>query len=308
MRELNSGRLRYFHEVLTRGSVRAAAEHLNTAPSVITRQLRLLEEELGEALFERQARGMQATLAAQHLLEYWRGCQAQQALLEDRLQAMHSLQTGQVRLALSEGYVDEVMSSVVVEFCTEYPGVNVAVDILPVRDVVHEIAEGRADLGIAYNPPASPKVNRVADARRPVVVLMHDTHPLVPHGDKIPVHELCNYPLAIMPPAFGLGELLKMLVYAENIQIQPVLTTNSTTVLLHFAAKHPLGITLVGGFTPSKDTRFRKLIRKAVDHPLFEAATARLLEPARRPLGHAASEIKRRILTQMPMFSTTEAP
>lgn len=308
MRELNLRRLRYFHEVLTRGSIRAAAEQLNTAPSVITRQLRLLEEEVGEVLFDRQARGMKATVAAQHLLEYWRGCQAQQSLFEDRLKAMHHLQTGSVRLAISEGYVDEVMENVVIDFCTEYPGVNIEVNILSVRDVVSEIGEGRADLGIAYNPPTNPKVSRVAASHQPVVVLMHDKHPLASQRDKIQVSELCHYPLAVMPPAFGLGELLKMLIYAENIQIQPILTTNSTTVLRHFATKHPLGITLVGGFIPAKDSRFGKLVRKAVDHPLFHAATARLLEPSRRPLGHAAIEMKHRILTRMPMFiaSTTD--
>lgn len=267
----------------------------------------MLENEIGETLFERQARGMQATVAAQHLLEYWRGCQAQQALFEDRLKAMHCLQTGQVRLVLSEGYVDQVMENVVVDFCIQYPGVQVEVDIVSVRDVVNDIAEGRADLGIAYNPPDNPKVSRVAASHQPVVVLMHDKHPLAQYHDKIQVRELGNYPLAVMPPAFGLGELLKMLVYAENIQIQPVLKTNSTTVLRHFATKHPLGITLVGGFMPAKDSRFRQLVRKAVDHPLFQAATARLLEPSRQPLGHAATELKRRILTHMPMFTSPRA-
>ena len=68
MQEISQGRLRYFHEVVACGSVRGAAEKLDTAASVVSRQIQLLEKELGVALFERRSRGLTPTEAADMLL------------------------------------------------------------------------------------------------------------------------------------------------------------------------------------------------------------------------------------------------
>lgn len=53
--------LRDFLAVAERGGVRAAARHLGLAQPAISRSIAELEKELGAALFERHAKGVQLT-------------------------------------------------------------------------------------------------------------------------------------------------------------------------------------------------------------------------------------------------------
>ena len=70
MRHINYNHLLYFWTVAKEGSVTMAAEKLNLTPQTISGQLKLLEEMIGETLFERSGRGLKITPTGKMIEQY----------------------------------------------------------------------------------------------------------------------------------------------------------------------------------------------------------------------------------------------
>jgi LysR family transcriptional activator of nhaA len=70
MNDLNFHHLRYFHVVAHEGNLTRAAERLNVSQSAVSTQIRLLEERLGQRLFERRGKRLLLTEAGRIALDH----------------------------------------------------------------------------------------------------------------------------------------------------------------------------------------------------------------------------------------------
>ena len=73
MRHLNYSHLQYFWTVASEGSIARASKTLHLTPQTISGQLKLLEEMVGEPLFEKVGRGLALTTAGWVAWHGWIG-------------------------------------------------------------------------------------------------------------------------------------------------------------------------------------------------------------------------------------------
>lgn len=143
--------LSYFVAVVEAGSISAASRRVHIAQPALTRQIKLLEEDLDTRLFERHARGMQLTVAGRKLYEEALALLDARAQIRARLTALGQGVVGKVSLGVTVTHlwVSEV-AGIMRRYRDRYP--EVAFEIYPLLSgpQLERLQEGSLDAGILY--------------------------------------------------------------------------------------------------------------------------------------------------------------
>ncbi|VVE39351.1 LysR family transcriptional regulator [Pandoraea horticolens] len=305
---ITESRLAYLFEAVQCGTVRAAADRLDIAPSAVSRQIALLEAELALPLIERHKRGVHLTQAGRLLMEYYREQRAHQEDLLAKLQEVRGLRRGHIRLAVGEGFVSDLMGAPLQYFCKRYPGITLTLDLAGTNEVMRRVAEDDADIGLVYNPPAEPKIVSRAQMRQPVHAIVAPDSPLVEQVDEagaLRLDALYDVPLALMHGAYGTRQLMELAEQSEKHRLTPTVTTNSISVLKHFV-RAGLGATFLPAFAVSQEIEAGLLRALPVDHPILNRAEAHLVTRAGRRLSGAANRLLTHLASKMEAFGTPD--
>ena len=122
---LDSDLMRSFLAVADSGGVTAAADRLGRTQSAVSMQIRRLEQALGQALFDRQPRGVALTARGRQLVPYARRVTR---LLDEAAAALRETPLdGPVRIGIPEEYSDTVLPRALAAFAERHPAVEVTV-------------------------------------------------------------------------------------------------------------------------------------------------------------------------------------
>lgn len=145
--------LRHFLKVAELENFTRAAEAVGLSQSALSRSVARLEEELGQPLFERQARKVALSDAGRLLFDRAR---AVLTMAEDlRAELCDDGQTGKVRVAAIPTVAPYFLPACLRSFRDRYPRAHVLVSEETTGNLIKMVADGETDVGIAALPIAA---------------------------------------------------------------------------------------------------------------------------------------------------------
>jgi DNA-binding transcriptional LysR family regulator len=292
-------RILYFYEAVRLGSVRAAADYMNVAPSAVSRQIAQLEQELGSPLLERHRRGVKPTEAGDKVLAYYRQRLTQQEDLLDSIQALRGLHSGSVTLVSGEGFL-ESLAQPLARFSTLYPKIELTVNVCGSNEVIRQVVEDEAHIGLVFNPAPDPKIRSHAHQRQPVCVVTGPEHPLAKESGPIELKTLDRYQLALPAVSYGIRQILLEAEHQLGISVRPVLTCSTFAMLKHFAMQG--GITLLPTFVVEEEIKAGKLLALPLQNEVFSSPQTHLISRLGRQLSVGANRLMGMLLQDMAAF------
>jgi DNA-binding transcriptional LysR family regulator len=172
--EISVRRLQYFVAVAEELNFGRAAARLRIAQPVLSRQIAVLERELGVTLFDRSARGTALSAAGRTLLADVQAVLASADALERRAAG---LARGGQRLAV--GFMPGLVVSPLVQLLADrFPALDIEMVRTSWDDQVTMLRDGRIDLSLVRLPAAVQGLDTVPLLTEPRVAALPAGHPL----------------------------------------------------------------------------------------------------------------------------------
>lgn len=158
IRAVELKQLDYFVHIADLGSFTRAASVLRVAQPALSRQVRALEVELRQPLFDRNGRGVTLTPAGQRLLAHGRGILAQVERAKQDLEDQRGAASGLLSIGLPPSISRTLTAPLVETFRERFPRATLSVVEGLSTYTLEWLAQGRIDCAVVYNATPSAAV------------------------------------------------------------------------------------------------------------------------------------------------------
>lgn len=253
--------LEYFIAIVDMGSFSRAAEFCNVAQPSLSQQIKKLENEIGQLLFDRLGRRVVLTDAGELLLPKAR------IILEEmqgiKVDIHAGIQEGKGRLAV--GFIPTIspfiLPGVIRRFRQEFPDASLEVHEYLTEDIVQKLVSAELDVGIT-SLPIKHKMLQTEELLTEALLVAASLKYDIASRTSILVKELDDFPFIALSEVHCLGEQVQSFCYQESVNLNIVCHTSQLSTV-HNCVAMGLGVSLVPEALaltdPMKDVSYRAI-------------------------------------------------
>ena len=239
------------------GSFTAAGEKLHVSQSAISRQILLLEDELGEPVFHRIGRRIRITPAGESLLQLshrvFHDLQETVSGISDKRESL----SGTMRLVGGMTVCLYVFPALLAEVRKLHPNLDLKVTVGSAERSIAMLRSGAGDLGLITLPVEATDLVSVPVLEEELLLITYPTHPLA-KKKSIVAADLDKQHFVL----FETGSITRRLVEAfftrEEIDPEIIMETENVEIIKAMV-RHGLGISIIPWQAAAADVRTRQL-------------------------------------------------
>lgn len=226
--------LKYLLAIADSGlNITSAAERLYTSQPGISKQLKLLEQELGVQLFTRKGKSLAAiTPAGRDVIARARKIMREAQNIRSLARELSGEQEGTLSIATTHTQARYVLPEVIREFRERYPKVNLELHQGTSEQIAELVGANRADFAIVTgSQQLFPTLVTLPCYEWDRIILVPKNHPLTRHEGRVDVTALASYPL-ITYVFSATGESSFKRAFAEHdLEPQVVFTARDADII-----------------------------------------------------------------------------
>ncbi len=238
------------------GSFTACGRKLHVSQSAISRQILLLEEELGEPLFLRVGRQVRMTQAAENLVQLgkrvFQDVRETVGAITDRTRELR----GRLRLSGGMTVCLYVFPPLLKHLRRVHPHLDVRLNVAVAGRSVQEIRAGHVDAGLLTLPVEESDLVTVPVLREELLLVTMPTHPLAKQRRVAPA-ELAGQPFVMFETGSATRRVIDRFFVGENIEPTIVMETENVEIIKAMV-KTGLGISIVPYQAVAREVRARQ--------------------------------------------------
>jgi DNA-binding transcriptional LysR family regulator len=287
------------------GSFTAAGAKLHVSQSAISRQILLLEEDLGEPVFHRIGRRIRITPAGESLLQLSHRVFQD---LEDTVSAISDKQEslkGTMRLVGGMTVCLYVFPALLAEMRRIHPHLDLKITVGTAERSIAMLRSGGGDLGLITLPVDAADLVSVPVLEEELLLVTYPTHPLAKKKTITPA-DLSRQHFIVFETGSITRKLVEEFFTRERIKPEIVMETENVEIIKAMV-RHGLGISIVPWQAAAADVRTKQLFcSRIAGHPLKRQTG--WLYPKMSRLPRTVSEVIRVFDTVRPRLDASMRP